>query len=439
MKVLFYGDYQNRVGGAQKSLLAALERIGNHGIEAVLTFPGRGAFEQLCRDRGIDVRVLEGPPAFQTFGKVLLNLKPSELWRVGVSELAPYWRMLADYAHKIGAEAMHFNTPRGLLMAGPSAHVAGLGSVFHLRGTPAFGHTIWFLQQAIPDRIVIVSKSVYRYLAPSAFERTRLVYNGIQAAPPIPFPEARANLLAFLAERGITPAPDEKLFISLSAMMPFKGIHHLVDAARIALDRGVKARFLLFAAGVDDVYEAWVRERATKAGLDGHVHFLGLTYRVHEMLSGSDAMLLTSILGRETVTYGPESNPVTVNLTGYEDLPRSILDSLAAGTPVIATNGGGVPEQLEPNVTGLFVPRAEPEAIAEGILQFANDPECCREARVAGPRTIAERFSADSAAKGLAATLFEVRKSTRMASRVPALASLLQDGFRRRHVPANEA
>ncbi|MBK6517866.1 MAG: glycosyltransferase family 4 protein [Polyangiaceae bacterium] len=426
MRVLFFGDYPNRVGGAQKSLLAALERIGHHGIDAVLVFPAHGPFQELCAERGIDVRVIEGARSFNTFGKVLLNLSPADLLRVTASELAPYWVRLARFAKEIGAEAMHFNTPRGLLMAGPAVHLAGLGSVFHQRGTPGLGRTIWFLSQAVPDRIVIVSKTVYDYLAPSAHGRTRLVYNGIDPPPPIDPGSARLALVDRLNRAGFPINADEKLFASLSAIVPFKGIHHLVEGAKRAANHGVRPQYLLASAGTDEGYETWLKQRIAEYGLTDRFHFIGLVDRIHELLSGVDAMLLTSIVGRETFTY----DDTTVQLTGCEGLPRSILESLAAGTPVIATDGGGVREQIDQDSTGLIVPPANTVALGDAIIELASRESCCRDSRARGPMVVKERFSIDQAARGLAETLLEVRKTPSLSERVPAMASLISDAVR---------
>lgn len=426
MRVLFFGDYPNRVGGAQKSLLAALQRIGEHGIEPLLVFPAPGPYEELCRSRGIPVHILEGPEAFNTFGKALLQLTPAELIRLAASELAPYWRRLARFTERVGAEAVHFNTQRGLVMAGPSIHLSGRGSVLHLRGEPALGKPIWILSQMLADRIIVVARSIEAYLAPSARRRARLVYNGIITPDPIPRDVARARISSDLAARGVSITPDTKIFASLSAYVPFKGLHHLIEAASIARERGVQAVYCL--AGQQSFaseYESFLRRRVVELGLQESIVFLGHIDRVHELLAGSDGMLLTSVVGKETVTF----DSTRIEVKGSEGLPRSILESMSAGTPVIATDGGGVREQLTEDVTGLMV-SADTKALADAIVRLASDPNCCIRSRTEGPDVVRDRFSIDAAARGLADVLREVRSAPGLTQRVPAIASLVADAIR---------
>ena len=55
--------------------------------------------------------------------------------------------------------------------------------------------------------------------------------------------------------------------------------------------------------------------------------------------------------------------------------PRVIVEAYAAGVPVLAFDGGGIPELIEHGVTGLLVHQHTPEALAEGILDAVADPE----------------------------------------------------------------
>lgn len=72
-----------------------------------------------------------------------------------------------------------------------------------------------------------------------------------------------------------------------------------------------------------------------------------------------------------------------------------VLEAVAAGLPVIATNVGGVPEILLRNPSepaGILVPPMDPEGIANGILWLIDHPNYAKKLRLAGPIIFAKKF-----------------------------------------------
>jgi glycosyltransferase involved in cell wall biosynthesis len=58
-----------------------------------------------------------------------------------------------------------------------------------------------------------------------------------------------------------------------------------------------------------------------------------------------------------------------------EPLSRVLLEAMRIGRPVVATAVGGSPEAVEHGVTGLLVPRRDPEALAKAVIELLLDPE----------------------------------------------------------------
>jgi glycosyltransferase involved in cell wall biosynthesis len=92
-----------------------------------------------------------------------------------------------------------------------------------------------------------------------------------------------------------------------------------------------------------------------RAAAENAVTFTGWTDDVCEFLKRVDLLVVPS----ESV----DTNP------------RVILEAYAAGVPVLAFDGGGIPELVEHGVTGLLVHPHTPEALAEAILDAVADPE----------------------------------------------------------------
>jgi glycosyltransferase involved in cell wall biosynthesis len=103
------------------------------------------------------------------------------------------------------------------------------------------------------------------------------------------------------------------------------------------------------------------------------VHRLGALPRdaVLSLFAGVDASVLSS---------------------AWENFPHTVVESLAVGTPVIATRVGGVPEVVEDGVNGLLVEPGDPAALAAAIERFAHDAGL-RERLRATARGSVERYS----------------------------------------------
>lgn len=94
---------------------------------------------------------------------------------------------------------------------------------------------------------------------------------------------------------------------------------------------------------------------ARELGLDGRVRFLGPLSRAEalRLLRAADASVLSS---------------------SWENFPHAVVESLAVGTPVVATAVGGVAEVVHDDVNGLVVPAADPSALAAALRRILDDP-----------------------------------------------------------------
>jgi glycosyltransferase involved in cell wall biosynthesis len=78
-----------------------------------------------------------------------------------------------------------------------------------------------------------------------------------------------------------------------------------------------------------------------------------------------------------------------------EGLGTSLLDAMACGKPVVATEAGGIPEVVEDGLTGLLVPVRDPEAMAAAIIRLLHDAGLRRQMGEAAILSVRERFSVE--------------------------------------------
>jgi glycosyltransferase involved in cell wall biosynthesis len=122
----------------------------------------------------------------------------------------------------------------------------------------------------------------------------------------------------------------------------------------------------------DGPLRAAVEAAVGTTGLTGRVRLLGLRKDVPDVLSASD---------------------VTVHSSLREGLPRVVLEALAVGTPIVATDVGGVADVIVDGVNGLLVPPEDPRALAQAVLATLADPAAATR-RVEAGRAAVGPFSA---------------------------------------------
>ncbi|KQU45966.1 glycosyl transferase family 1 [Sphingomonas sp. Leaf339] len=133
-----------------------------------------------------------------------------------------------------------------------------------------------------------------------------------------------------------------------------KRVEDFIAAASLVHTVCPDARFLVI-GGPDAFmpdYALRLREQAHAAGLDGALRFLGDRADIPALLSALD---------------------IFVWLSRGEGMPHVIAEAGAASLPVIATPDNGALQQIEDDVSGLFVPHEDPAAVATAMLRLIDD------------------------------------------------------------------
>ena len=148
------------------------------------------------------------------------------------------------------------------------------------------------------------------------------------------------------------------------------------------LERERPGRYRLTWAGTGPLADA-VLERARELGVEDRIELLGF------VAFGSD------LLER----YRSSHLFVHVSLT--EGVPAVLIEALASGTPVVATDVGGVSAMLEGGAAGLLVPPEDVDAFVEAVYRMTDDADL-RAQLVEHGLSIARTMTADSQARRIA-------------------------------------
>ena len=121
-----------------------------------------------------------------------------------------------------------------------------------------------------------------------------------------------------------------------------------------------------------------------------------------------DRVRLLGPLSRDAVLELFHAADGTVLSSGWENFPHSVVESLAVGTPVVATAVGGVAEVVQDGENGLPSP-GDPAALAAAIERFAGDEELRRRLRAAAAPSV-ESYGVAAVFADLEATLQRVAR-----------------------------
>lgn len=340
------------VGGVETNFLLLLSRWNT--ISPRVIVPDEGGLTEAIRARGVPCEMVS------YYGWRLPNpLRHLETLCA-----------LVQAARRHGAQVVYLNHHCMVEFAARLARFARLPWVCHVRNVEDAAFMQAHRGQLRAARVVLASSHAVKDTLLSwgvPDERIRLVYDGIQVEP---FANARPDP-GIRARLGF---PEESRLVgTVVRVREDKGVGDLVRAAAVVASKCPNARFVV--AGRDgDGGESTrrFREQAAALGLEGQLVFARYVEELPPLLSALDLFVLPSWM---------------------EACPVSLMEAMAAGTPVVATDVGGVPEMVEDGVHGLLCAAREPEALAARIVAgLALEPQQREAMRAAALERVREKF-----------------------------------------------
>jgi glycosyltransferase involved in cell wall biosynthesis len=290
-----------------------------------------------------------------------------------------------------------------------AARVAGVPCVWHLRADLSSAPT--FVQMLLPRTVLALSTKVVSVSA-SAFEHTfrgRGARNGKVSVIHNPGPDPcvfHPNIDGSSVREGLGLADDALLVILVAKLSERKGHEVFIRAAPKVIASFPDARFVIVGGELEGKhhrrYAQLLRRLPVELGVEGAVVFAGYRDDVPQILAAAD---------------------IVTHCSTYPDpFPGVVLQGMATGKAVIASDVGGPREQIEDGRSGVLIPPGDPDVLADAICVLLADPE--RRARLgeAAVLRVASAFTADSFYRQLAHLYKQVIHSARRGDRVGGIA-----------------
>jgi glycosyltransferase involved in cell wall biosynthesis len=386
MKIAMLSHLASRTAptGAERVLDLMARGLADRGHRVTVTAPGPWAFASALGDAGVDLRSIpirscwlvqaDYQPAWQQLLRGARFLLPDP----GVKALGTF---LSDFE----PDVVHVNCLPHLRGAA-AARATGCPVAWHIHEImPPGARRRWFADRLRRDatRIVAVSEAVARWLREEGLGAfLDVVHNGVDAPDPMPDQSSARDLFGLPAEATV--------FGLFSQLVAHKGAIDFMRAAHRAASKNPRLWFLIAGHGPP----AFV-DRLRRAVADGpaaeRVRVVPPQPEIWELMAAVDVLALT--------TLWPDP------------LPRVVMEAMAAGRPVVAYGGGGVPEMVIDGETGLLCAPGDIDGLAAAFGRIAADTELRQRTAEAGARRSQELFSVERHLDRMEAVLEEARSA----------------------------
>lgn len=156
----------------------------------------------------------------------------------------------------------------------------------------------------------------------------------------------------------------------VSRLVEGKGVEHFLMAVPEILTARPETRFFIVG---DGPLKTSLVKLAMELGVVSTVQFCGRISPAAEVMCGLDVVVMPSL---------------------EEGLPWVVLEALALGKPVVATNVGGIPEVITHGLHGLLVEPGDSGALARAVIHLLEDPQRASALAQAGQARVAQKFRA---------------------------------------------
>ena len=383
-RVLFV-DHTAKLGGGEIALINLVSEIGPIYRPVVVLFSD-GPLVARLRESGIETHILPLDQSVADARKDSLGL--ASLLRIfSVVLIFRFILRLRRFIRQSEIDIVHTNSLKADIIGGIAARCAGVPVVWHIRDRisgdylpPIVSHVFRWLARIIPQRVIANSLATLKTLRLKSYRNAHAVPSGL-AVPPR-FHVVHDGMHHADVVSDVIENPNPTLIVGLvGRITQWKGQHIFIEAAAIVRKEFPQARFQIIGAPLfsETDYESEIRRLATLRGLDDVLEFTGHRDDVPALIAKMDLLVHASITG--------------------EPFGQVIIEGMAAGKPVVATSGGGVPEIVVDGVTGLLVPMGDAAAMAQAIARFLGDRALRENAGQLGRQRVLDHFTIDRTAR----------------------------------------
>lgn len=364
-EVLLIQPSAHKVGGIDSLLLQVIRGLSGKGFHFTVVTPQGNRLLDSYREANAAIVTMELSVFFR-------NLSPA--WVLpNIRHFIPAWKSLHKLVRSNHFDIIHSHKLEFVLGDIVGSRL-GVRTVHHVHENArnyrwaycAFGRSI----EPLADKVLVQCDAAATMFSKKARKSGKVVriHNGIDLARYTPTDRGAAK-------RAIGFSSDKPLVGTVVRLSPTKGLETFIDAAADLASHNTELQFVIFgdvAYESEAAYRESLQERIKRRGLSGRMRMPGLTRNAPLALAAMDVFVHPAV---------------------WDVLPQAVLEAMAMEVPVVASNVGGVPEQVVDGVTGILVPPKDPGAIVRAVEKLLSDPGVGEKMGIAGRRRVEQEFT----------------------------------------------
>ncbi len=293
-------------------------------------------------------------------------------------DVRPAWKV-AKIVRRENFELIHCHTARSALIGGLASRLTGVPLIHHVHSPTSrdsehrwrgkFNAIVERMSLRRASALVAVSGSLGAHIRERGFsdETITVVPNGVPCRRPVG-PRSASKL--------------DWTFGTVALFRPRKGLEVLLRAIAMLKSQGLPVGLHAVGRFETSQYQQQIVRLTEELDLVDSVHWAGFTEDIDAELAKMDVFVLPSLFG--------------------EGLPMVILEAMAAGVPVVATDVEGIPEAIRDGRDGLIVRPDDSGSLASALERLIRGEVDAVAMRASALSRQAERFSESSMAAGVA-------------------------------------
>ena len=381
IRVLFF-DHTAALGGGEIALLNLVKYLDTGTVKPLVVLGADGPLIKQLQPT-IETCVLPLPSFVTNRKKDTLGI--ATLFRAReIYGVVAYIRRLARFIREHDVDLVHTNSLKADIIGGIAGRLARRPVVWHIRDRiendylpQSVVRLFRFLCRIIPTCVIMNSAATLRTIYPNEVQRKSSRARGTVHDRAIVVHDG-----TIITSAQVETAKSSGLFYIglIGRISPWKGQHIFLQAAARVFKAFPNARFVIVGAALfgEDEYDKEVKRLPKRLGIEDVVEFAGFRSDIVRVIASLDLVVHASTTG--------------------EPFGQVIIEGMAAGKPIVATNGGGVPEIVEDGRTGILVPMGDAQAMAEAMCKIIADPARAKEMGIQGRRRVENYFTVEMTA-----------------------------------------